>query len=56
VAEGFGARGLKIENDADVEPVVAEAMACAEAVVVEVRTSLSHLSCWTRIEDLAAAR
>ena len=52
--EAFGALGLRIENDGDVEPVVAEAMAFDGSVVVDVRTSLNHLSAWRRLEDMPA--
>ncbi|MBI4182523.1 MAG: acetolactate synthase [Proteobacteria bacterium] len=56
LGEAFGARGLRIENEADVEPVVAEAMAERRSVVVDVRTSLSYLNCWTRLDEMPAYR
>ena len=52
--EAFGARGFHIERDADVEPVVAEAMAHEGAAVVEVRTSLSHISPAATLEEIEA--
>jgi len=52
--EAFGAKGLKIENDGDVESVVAEALAHKGSVVVDVRTSLNHLSAWRRLDEMPA--
>jgi acetolactate synthase-1/2/3 large subunit len=52
--EAFGAKGLKIENDGDVEGVVAEAMAHDGSVVVDVRTSLNHLSAWRKLDEMPA--
>ncbi|MBI4182522.1 MAG: acetolactate synthase [Proteobacteria bacterium] len=56
LAEAFGARGLRIENDGDVGPVVAEAMGHAGPVVVDVRTSLNHISAWKRLDEMPAYR
>lgn len=42
-ATSFGAKGLRIENDAEVESIVAEAMRAEGAVLVEVATSLAWL-------------
>ena len=52
----FGAKGLRIENDADVGPVVADAMTSEGAVVVDVRTSLNYISAWVRLDEMPAYR
>ena len=43
MAESFGAIGLRIENDSEVGPVVAEAMAATKPVLVEVTSSLAWM-------------
>jgi acetolactate synthase-1/2/3 large subunit len=53
--ESFGAKGFTIETDADVEPVVKAAMAYDGAVVVEVRTSLNHISPAGRLDQMENA-
>lgn len=54
LGEAYGALGLKIENDGDVDSVVAEALAHAGPVVVDVRTSLNYLSAYRKLEDMPA--
>jgi len=54
LGEAFGARGFKIESDADVAPVVEEALSCDGPAVVEVRTSLNYLSAYRRLQDMPA--
>jgi len=54
LARAFGARGLTIENYADVEPVVREAMAEDGPVVVDVRASLNYLTAWRRLDEMPA--
>ena len=54
LGEAYGALGLKIENDGDVDAVVAEALAHKGAVVVDVRTSLNYLSAFRKLEDMPA--
>ncbi len=50
--EAFGARGLRIRDDGDVEGVVAEAMNHDGPVVVEVRSSLERISAYVSMSDL----
>ncbi|NKC13855.1 MAG: acetolactate synthase [Gammaproteobacteria bacterium] len=50
--QAFGALGLRIENDSDVEKTVAQAMAYDGAVVVDVRTSLEYIAATARLQDL----
>lgn len=50
--ESFGAKGFRIATDAEVEPVVAEAMACEGAAVIDVHTSLEHISAATTLARL----
>jgi acetolactate synthase-1/2/3 large subunit len=54
LARAFGAVGLTIENDADVEPVVREAMTTDKPVVVDVRASLNHFTAWRRLDEMPA--
>ncbi len=53
--EAFGAKGLRIDRDAAVDAVLAEAFAHDGPVVVEVRTSLSHISPGATLEQMEAA-
>ncbi len=43
MAESFGAKGLRIDSDSEIEPVVAEAMAATKPVLVEVASSLAWM-------------
>ena len=52
--ESFGAKGLRIDSDSDVDGVVAEAMAHDGAVVVDVRTSLNYISAGGRLDQMEA--
>jgi len=53
--ESFGARGFTISSDAEVMPVMEEAMAeTKRSVVVHVRASLEHLSAWKRLSEMPA--
>ncbi|MEX2643796.1 MAG: thiamine pyrophosphate-dependent enzyme, partial [Acetobacterales bacterium] len=54
LAEAYGAKGLKVENNGDVETVVKEALEHDGPVIVDCRTSLSYLSAWRRLEDFPA--
>lgn len=55
MAEAFGARGLSISDDSQVTPVLEKAFATAGPVVVHVRTSLSWISAYQRIDGPRAA-
>ncbi|MEC7395626.1 MAG: thiamine pyrophosphate-dependent enzyme [Pseudomonadota bacterium] len=52
--EAFGARGFKIETEAEVDEVVAEAMAHDGPCVIETRVSLNHISPSARIDEIEA--
>jgi len=52
LGEAYGARGLTIAGDSDVAPVVAAALAHDGPVVVDVRTSLHHISSYATLDDL----
>lgn len=54
LGEAFGARGFRIDSDADVAPVVEEALSCKGAAVIDVRTSLNYLSAYRRLQDMPA--
>ena len=49
LAEAFGARGLAVDDPAQVDRVVREALATEGPVVVSVTTSLTHLSAFTKL-------
>ena len=52
LAEAFGARGFTIASDSDVRPVVAAALAHEGPVIVDVWTSLHHISPYATLDDL----
>jgi len=56
LAEAFGAKGIVIDKVADVAEAVTEAMAFEGPVVVEVRSSLDHISAYTTIDRLRNPR
>lgn len=51
-SESFGAKGYRIETEAEVEQVVAAAMAHEGAAVIETRISLNHISPAARIDEI----
>ena len=55
LAEAFGARGLVLDTPQDTPSVVREALGHDGPVVVDVRTSLEHLSTFSTLTSLAAA-
>ncbi|MEE2612870.1 MAG: thiamine pyrophosphate-dependent enzyme, partial [Acidobacteriota bacterium] len=55
LAEAFGARGLMLDTPQDTPSVVREALSHNGPVVVDVRTSLEHLSTFSTLTSLAAA-
>ena len=55
LARAFGATGIAIERDEDIEDAVARALAAEESVIVDVRASLEAISAYTTIERLHAA-
>ena len=54
LAEAFGARGLRLDTARDTSAVVREALEHDGPVVVDVRTSLQHLSTFSTLTSLAA--
>jgi acetolactate synthase-1/2/3 large subunit len=54
LARAFGATGLTIDREADVDAVVAEALAADGPVVVDVRSSLEHIIAWTTLSKVRA--
>ena len=52
IAEAYGAKGLKIEDDGDIQPVVAEVLASDGPVLIEVRTSLEYIAAYVTMTDL----
>ncbi|WP_407939990.1 thiamine pyrophosphate-dependent enzyme [Micromonospora tarapacensis] len=56
LAHAYGALGLTIGADAEVEPVLSKALAHYGPVVVHVRTSLAHISAYQHLADLRRTR
>jgi acetolactate synthase-1/2/3 large subunit len=52
LAVAHGARGLKIQSDDDIKPVIAQAMTTDGPVVVSVKTSLEYIAAYTTMSDL----
>ena len=52
--EAFGAKGFKIETEAEVEETVATAMAYNGPCVIETCVSLNHISPSARIDQIEA--
>ena len=52
--EAFGAKGFKIETEAEVDEIVAAAMAHEGPCVIETRVSLNHISPSARIDEIEA--
>ncbi len=52
--EAFGAKGFKIESEADVNEIVAAAMAYDGPCVIETSVSLNHISPSARIDEIEA--
>ncbi|HEX7966906.1 MAG TPA: thiamine pyrophosphate-dependent enzyme, partial [Stellaceae bacterium] len=53
LAQAFGAAGLKVECDGDIEKALDAAFAAPGPTVIEVRTSLEYISAFTTIGALA---
>ncbi len=53
MAESFGAAGFALDSADNVEKIVAEALAVDGPAVVDVRTSLEHISAFTTLSALA---
>ena len=56
MARSFGATGLTLAKSADAGAVVAEALAAKGPVVIDVRSSLEHISAFTTLSALAPAK
>jgi acetolactate synthase I/II/III large subunit len=52
LALAHGARGLKIQSNEDIKPVVSQAMSTNGPVVVQVKTSLEYIAAYTTMSDL----
>jgi acetolactate synthase-1/2/3 large subunit len=55
LAQAFGATGIAVEREEEIEGAVARALAAEGTVIVEVRSSLEAISAYTTIELLHAA-
>jgi len=52
MAEAYGAVGLKVERPEEAEPALAQALAADGPAVIDVRTSLEHISAYASISGL----
>ena len=55
LAEAYGALGLTAREPADVEPALRRALAHDGPAVVEVKTSLSYISAYSRLDGEPAS-
>ena len=53
MAEAFGAKGFRIDRTADIDAALDGALAADGPSLVEVRTSLEHISAFTTLSALA---
>jgi acetolactate synthase-1/2/3 large subunit len=56
LAEAFGATGIKIERDDEIDGALDRAFAATRPVLIDVRTSLEHISAFTTLGAIAAAK
>lgn len=56
LAEAFGATGIRVEREAEIESALDRALAVPGPAVIDVRTSLEHISAFTTLSAVAAAR
>jgi acetolactate synthase-1/2/3 large subunit len=56
LAEAFGATGITIERDDEIDGALDRAFAAAGPVLIDVRTSLEHISAFTTLSAIAAAK
>ena len=55
LAEAFGATGIRVEREAEIEPALDWALAVPGPALIDVQTSLEHISAFTTLGALAAA-
>lgn len=55
LATAYGATGLRITSDEDIEPIVEQAMATDGPVLVEVMTSLEYIAAYGRLSEIRKA-
>lgn len=56
LAEAFGAIGITVEHEAQIDGALDRALAAPGPAVIDVRTSLEHISAFTTLAAIAAAR
>jgi acetolactate synthase I/II/III large subunit len=56
LAEAFGATGIRVEREAEIERALDWALAVPGPALIDVQTSLEHISAFTTLGALAAAR
>jgi acetolactate synthase I/II/III large subunit len=55
LAEAFGATGIRVEREAELEPALDWALAVPGPALIDVQTSLEHISAFTTLGAVAAA-
>lgn len=56
LAEAFGATGIRIEREEEIDAALDRALASSGPALIDVRTSLEHISAFTTLSAVAAAR
>jgi acetolactate synthase-1/2/3 large subunit len=56
LAEAFGATGIRVEREAEIEGALDRALAAPGPALIDVRTSLEHISAFTTLSAVAGAR
>jgi acetolactate synthase-1/2/3 large subunit len=56
LAEAFGATGIKVERDEEIDAALDRAFAAKGPALIDVRTSLEHISAFTTLGAIAAAK
>jgi acetolactate synthase I/II/III large subunit len=56
LAEAFGATGIRVEREAELAPALDWALAVPGPALIDVQTSLEHISAFTTLGALASAR
>jgi acetolactate synthase I/II/III large subunit len=56
LAEAFGATGIRVEREEEIDAALDRALASPGPALIDVRTSLEHISAFTTLSAVAAAR
>jgi acetolactate synthase-1/2/3 large subunit len=56
LAEAFGATGISVTRDSEIDAALDRAFAANGPAVIDVKTSLEHISAFTTLSAIAAAK